>query len=145
MAMIRDIFKRKRDEKEATIPSKAAKDVPEGLMTKCPNCKHITLTKELENLGKVCPKCDHHFKMTAHERIVHLMDDSSFESVDDHLKSGNPLNFPGRQPSCGYRRWQIQCAGGNNRSSAHLGMANKPEKPCKNRYISHPGEPFDQG
>lgn len=95
MAMIRDIFKRNRDEKQATIPSKAAKDVPEGLMTKCPNCKHITLTKELEHLGKVCPKCDHHFKMTAHERIVHLMDDSSFESVDDHLKSENPLNFPG--------------------------------------------------
>ncbi|MFC4714510.1 acetyl-CoA carboxylase, carboxyltransferase subunit beta [Planococcus dechangensis] len=95
MAMIRDIFKRNRDEKQATIPSKAAKDVPEGLMTKCPNCKHITLTKELEQLGKVCPKCDHHFKMTAHERIVHLMDDSSFESVDDHLTSENPLNFPG--------------------------------------------------
>jgi len=95
MAMIRDIFKKKRDEKEATIPSKAAKDVPEGLMTKCPNCKHITLTKELENLGKVCPKCDHHFKMTARERIIHLLDDSNFDSVDDHLKSENPLNFPG--------------------------------------------------
>ncbi|WP_142829308.1 acetyl-CoA carboxylase, carboxyltransferase subunit beta [Planococcus soli] len=95
MAIIRDIFKRNKDSKEATMPSKAAKDVPEGLMTKCPNCKEITLTKDLEKNNKVCPKCDHHFKMTAHERINGLLDAGSFESMDDHLKSENPLGFPG--------------------------------------------------
>lgn len=95
MAIIRDIFKRNKDSKEATMPSKSAKDVPEGLMTKCPNCKEITLTKDLEKNNKVCPKCDHHFKMTAHERINGLLDAGSFESMDDHLKSENPLGFPG--------------------------------------------------
>ncbi|MGH2319460.1 acetyl-CoA carboxylase, carboxyltransferase subunit beta [Planococcus sp. 4-30] len=95
MAMIRDIFKRNKDSKEATIPSKSAKDVPEGLMTKCPSCKEITLTKELKKNNKVCPKCDHHFKMTAYERIDSLLDEGSFESMDDHLKSENPLGFPG--------------------------------------------------
>ena len=95
MAMIRDIFKRNKDSKEATIPSKSAKDVPEGLMTKCPECKEITLTKDLTKNNKVCPKCDHHFKMTAYERIDSLLDAGSFESMDDHLKSENPLGFPG--------------------------------------------------
>lgn len=95
MAMIRDIFKRNKDGKEATIPSKSAKDVPEGLMTKCPECKEITLTKDLKKNNKVCPKCDHHFKMTAYERIDSLLDVGSFESMDDHLKSENPLGFPG--------------------------------------------------
>lgn len=95
MAIIRDIFKRNKDGKEATIPSKSAKDVPEGLMTKCPNCKEITLTKDLEKNNKVCPKCDHHFKMTAYERINGLLDAESFKSMDDHLKSENPLGFPG--------------------------------------------------
>lgn len=95
MAMIRDIFKRNKDSKEATIPSKSAKDVPEGLMTKCPECKEITLTKDLKKNNKVCPKCDHHFKMTAYERIDSLLDVGSFESMDDHLKSENPLGFPG--------------------------------------------------
>ena len=95
MAMIRDIFKRNKDSKEATIPSKSAKDVPEGLMTKCPSCKEITLTKDLNKNNKVCPKCDHHFKMTAYERIDGLLDPGSFESMDDHLKSENPLGFPG--------------------------------------------------
>lgn len=95
MAMIRDIFKRNKDSKETTMPSQSAKDVPEGLMTKCPSCKEITLTKDLKKNNKVCPKCDHHFKMTAYERIDSLLDPESFQSMDDHLKSENPLGFPG--------------------------------------------------
>ena len=95
MAIIREMFKRNKDDKEATIPSKKSKDVPEGLMTKCPECKEITLTKDLTKLLKVCPKCDHHFKMTAYERIDSLLDEGSFHSMDDHLKSENPLGFPG--------------------------------------------------
>lgn len=95
MTMIRDIFKRNRERNDPTIPSKEAKDVPEGLMYKCPECKNIVLTKEMAKLQKVCPKCDHHCKMTAHERVESLMDEGSFESFDDHLKSSNPLGFPG--------------------------------------------------
>lgn len=95
MAIIREIFKRNKETQEATIPSKKSKDVPEGLMTKCPECKEITLTKELTKLLKVCPKCDHHFKMTAYERINCLLDEGSFHSMDDHLTSENPLGFPG--------------------------------------------------
>ncbi|WP_203333211.1 acetyl-CoA carboxylase, carboxyltransferase subunit beta [Planococcus beigongshangi] len=95
MTIIRDIFKRNRERNDPTIPSKEAKDVPEGLMCKCPECKTIVLTKEMAKLQKVCPKCDHHCKMTAHERVDSLMDEGSFESIDDHLKSSNPLGFPG--------------------------------------------------
>ena len=95
MAIIREMFKRNKEDREATIPSKKSKDVPEGLMTKCPECKEITLTKDLTKLLKVCPKCDHHFKMTAYERIDSLLDEGSFHSMDDHLKSENPLGFPG--------------------------------------------------
>ena len=62
-------------------------------MTKCPECRHIQLTKELEN-HKVCSKCSHHFKMTAQERVEYFLDEGSFESMDDHLQTSNPLNFP---------------------------------------------------
>ncbi|PSL35239.1 acetyl-CoA carboxylase carboxyl transferase subunit beta [Planomicrobium soli] len=93
--MIRDIFKRNKDKKEATIPTKSAKDMPGGLMTKCPECKHISLTKDLQADHKVCSKCDYHFKLTAHERVASLLDENSFVSMDDHLKSENPLGFPG--------------------------------------------------
>ena len=62
-------------------------------MTKCPECKKIILTKELIKRNKVCPNCDFHFKMTAHERIECLFDEDTFASIDDHLKTENPLNF----------------------------------------------------
>jgi acetyl-CoA carboxylase carboxyl transferase subunit beta len=94
--MIREIFSRNRKNKYATIPTNASKtDVPEGLMTKCPECKHIGLTKDLIKNKKVCPACDHHYKMTAYERVSIFMDEGTFESMDDHLSTVNPLNFPG--------------------------------------------------
>ncbi|WP_252502633.1 acetyl-CoA carboxylase, carboxyltransferase subunit beta [Sporosarcina sp. Marseille-Q4943] len=91
--MIREFFTKKKQ--AITIPSADAKnDVPEGLMTKCPECKQIILTKDLMKNAKVCPKCDHHFKMTAWERIDCLFDEDTFKSMDDHLVSENPLKFP---------------------------------------------------
>lgn len=93
--MIRDIFKKNRKQKEAKIPSNHAKnDVPEGIMTKCPECKNIMLTKDLMNMLKVCPSCDHHMRMTASERIASLIDEGTFTSMDDHLLTENPLEFP---------------------------------------------------
>ncbi|MFC5604418.1 acetyl-CoA carboxylase, carboxyltransferase subunit beta [Sporosarcina koreensis] len=91
--MIREFFTKKKQ--AITIPSADAKnDVPEGIMTKCPDCKQIILTKDLMKTAKVCPKCDHHFKMTAWERVECLFDEDTFKSMDDHLKSENPLKFP---------------------------------------------------
>ncbi|MCG7346032.1 acetyl-CoA carboxylase, carboxyltransferase subunit beta [Sporosarcina sp. ACRSL] len=91
--MIREFFTKKKQ--AITIPSADAKnDVPEGIMTKCPECKQIILTKDLMKTAKVCPKCDHHFKMTAWERVECLFDEDTFTSMDDHLKSENPLKFP---------------------------------------------------
>ncbi|WP_432358134.1 acetyl-CoA carboxylase, carboxyltransferase subunit beta [Sporosarcina sp. UB5] len=91
--MIREFFTKKKQ--AITIPSADAKnDVPEGIMTKCPDCKQIILTKDLMKTAKVCPKCDHHFKMTAWERVECLFDENTFVSMDDHLKTENPLNFP---------------------------------------------------
>ena len=93
--MIRDIFKRNRKQKETKIPTDQAKNgVPEGLMTKCPECKHIMLTKELKQALKVCPSCGHHMRMTANERVAMLFDTDTFKSLDDHLQTENPLAFP---------------------------------------------------
>lgn len=92
---IRELFKKKNKEEHLTMPSaKGKNDVPEGIMTKCPECKHVMLTKDLMKNGKVCPSCQHHYKMTAQERVEHLLDPDSFISMDDHLKTENPLNFP---------------------------------------------------
>lgn len=92
---IRDIFRKNQKKKYATIPTEKAKnDVPEGIMMKCPECRKNVFTKDLMKNLKVCPTCDHHMKMTAWERVEIFLDENSFVSMDDHLETVNPLNFP---------------------------------------------------
>ncbi len=92
--MIRKLF-RKPKQDAVTIPSKeATSDVPAGIMSKCPTCKHIILTKELEKQLKVCPKCHYHFRLTAYERLDQLVDRHSFEELFETLNTENPLHFP---------------------------------------------------
>ena len=67
--------------------------LPGGLWTKCPKCDAITYTKELERNLNVCPKCEHHFRMTADARIRLIVDRQSFEELDADLRSDDPLNF----------------------------------------------------
>ncbi len=91
--MLKDLFVKKK--KYAAIPSEHAKqDVPEGIMTKCPNCKKIMYTKELSKSLMVCMNCDHHFPMSAYERIEGLLDEGTFIEYDKNMISENPLNFP---------------------------------------------------
>lgn len=69
------------------------RSIPEGLWTKCPQCKDLFYKKEMEEKGKVCPKCGFHFQMTARERIELLIDEGSFEETAQDLYSGDPLHF----------------------------------------------------
>ena len=92
--MLRDIL-HKGKKKYATIPLESQKaEVPEGIMTKCPNCKKIMFTKELEKNLKVCLHCSYHFQMGAKERLKSLLDENSFVELNENLISENPLNFP---------------------------------------------------
>lgn len=92
--MLKDFFAKKK--KYATIPSEKMKqDVPEGLMTKCTDCKTIMYTKEFKKNLMVCPRCGHHLTMTSIERIESLLDEGSFQEFDADMISTNPLDFPG--------------------------------------------------
>ncbi|MCD8508666.1 MAG: acetyl-CoA carboxylase, carboxyltransferase subunit beta [Bacillus sp. (in: Bacteria)] len=91
--MLRDLFSKKK--KYATIPSEEAKqEVPEGLMTKCPKCKTIMYTKELRKIKMVCEGCQHHFSLSAYERIHLTVDDGTFEEFDKDMIATDPLDFP---------------------------------------------------
>ena len=92
--MLKDFFHKKR--KYATIPSGQSKrDIPEGLMNKCPKCGTIQFSKELEKNLKVCASCGYHFKLNAYERIQMTLDDGRLFEYDADLISENPLEFPG--------------------------------------------------
>jgi acetyl-CoA carboxylase carboxyl transferase subunit beta len=74
--------------------SKWFESVPEGMWVKCPKCGEILYQKDWLSALKVCKKCGHHFRMTALERVEHLLDPGSFEEVDGKVVSSDPLNFP---------------------------------------------------
>lgn len=67
--------------------------IPEGLWVKCDGCKEIVYKKEIDRNLKVCPKCNHHFRISAQERLKLLVDKGSFIELDEDLISGDPLNF----------------------------------------------------
>ena len=73
------------------------KEIPEGLWTKCPNakCEAMVFDKELDENLKVCPKCGHHFAITARERIHSLVETCSFEEMDADMTSVDVLQFTG--------------------------------------------------
>ncbi len=94
---IKNMFTKQKPKKikYATIPSEAAKqDVPEGIMQKCPKCKKIMYTRELQKNLHVCFGCGYHYPMRAHERIKSLLDEGSFRELDAGLSTANPLQFP---------------------------------------------------
>src|ERR687887_2874071 len=68
--------------------------IPDGLWTKCPKCQELLFTRELEKNLKVCKKCNHHFRLTAPERIALLLDEESFVERDANLRTIDPLQFP---------------------------------------------------
>ncbi len=85
----------KKKKRYATIPSeRAKKEVPEGLMTKCPSCRTIMYTKDLKKNLSVCRTCGHHHRMGAWERIESLTDEGTFKEMDADVVGGNPLGFP---------------------------------------------------
>src|SRR3954469_18257957 len=70
--------------------------VPEGLWIRCPQCKAPIFRKEAERRFNVCPECEHHFYLPAHQRIRQLLDEESFEEWFTDLRPRDPLGFNDR-------------------------------------------------
>lgn len=67
--------------------------MPEGLWVKCDACKEIVYKQELEKNLNVCPKCDFHFRISAHQRLEQLADPDTFVEFDQGISSLDPLGF----------------------------------------------------
>ena len=77
-------------EKQQNVPF-----VPEEMWVKCPKCNAMLLTTDMEENLHVCTHCDHHFRMSAKQRIELLADKDSFDEQDAGLTGRNLLDFPG--------------------------------------------------
>lgn len=67
--------------------------VPEGLWKKCAKCGAFLYRPELEKLLHVCPKCDHHMRVTARERISIFLDEGRQEEISSTLEPEDRLKF----------------------------------------------------
>jgi acetyl-CoA carboxylase carboxyl transferase subunit beta len=72
--------------------------VPEGLWVKCPGCAQIIYHKDLAANMSVCPKCAHHVRIGAGERLRLLFDDARWVEHDRGLVSTDPLGFTDTKP-----------------------------------------------
>lgn len=81
------------------IPGKSSKkdgprhSVPEGLWTKCSACNAVLYRSELEKNLEVCPKCDHHMRITGRKRIDSLLDTDSSEEIGAAVAPVDLLKF----------------------------------------------------
>ncbi|SMP70407.1 acetyl-CoA carboxylase carboxyl transferase subunit beta [Neorhodopirellula lusitana] len=72
--------------------------VPEGLWLKCDGCGESLYRKEVQQQLNVCPKCNHHFYVSAWERVAQVLDEGTFEPMNEHLRPTDPLEFKDRRP-----------------------------------------------
>ena len=89
-------FKKTRKPMAAPAKEKPSR-VPEGLWVKCPGCSQVIYNKDLAANLSVCPKCAHHFRVNAAERLRMLFDDAWTE-YDRDLVSTDPLLFTDTKP-----------------------------------------------
>ncbi|MGH9438440.1 MAG: acetyl-CoA carboxylase, carboxyltransferase subunit beta [Terriglobia bacterium] len=80
-------------EKRPLKAAKVKRVQTEGLWTKCAECKQTLWKKDLETNLFCCPKCNHHFRMSARARLAMLFDEGQYAEYDEDLRSTDPLNF----------------------------------------------------
>src|SRR4029453_15518807 len=90
-------FKKTRKPIASSTAEKPSR-VPEGLWVKCPGCSQLIYNKDLEASLNVCPKCSHHFRISASERLKGLFDDGRYAEHFLNLVSNDPLKFTDTKP-----------------------------------------------
>ena len=68
------------------------KSTEKDLWIKCTNCHEMLFVAEYEDNGKVCPRCEHHGRIGADERLAMLLDDG-FELLPQPQVTEDPLKF----------------------------------------------------
>ncbi|HEY4645595.1 MAG TPA: acetyl-CoA carboxylase, carboxyltransferase subunit beta [Steroidobacteraceae bacterium] len=96
------------------------RSVPEGLWMKCPACDAVLYRAELERNIHVCPKCGHHMRVGARERLLKFLDPGSASELASGLEPDDPLKF---RDSKRYRDRLLQAQKATGEKDALIVMA----------------------
>ena len=80
------------------ITEPQAREMPDGLWTKCPECSTVIYRKELEEHAYSCPSCGHHFRIGSAKYIGLLFDEGTWKETDSGVRSADPLDFVDTRP-----------------------------------------------
>jgi len=83
----------KRNKEGITTSTKEKKETPEGLWSKCSNCKTLFTAEDIARNNYVCDRCSHHERIDAEKYFDIIFDGKSYTELDAELTSGDPLNF----------------------------------------------------
>lgn len=81
------------NEVPGTPPAPRKEGIPEGLWMRCPECEEMLFRKVVEEALHVCPSCQHHFRISARQRIDQLVDPGSFEEMFTDVVPADPIGF----------------------------------------------------
>ncbi|HAT16288.1 MAG TPA: acetyl-CoA carboxylase carboxyl transferase subunit beta [Gemmatimonadetes bacterium] len=99
------------------LKSDDRRDLPPDVFDKCEGCGEILYAEKLAQNFQVCPSCGHHFRLPAERYVEILLDEGSFEEIDEGLHSEDPLRFQDLKP---YRARLTVAEGKIGRRSAIL-------------------------
>ncbi len=82
------------------IPSRIRTDsgqkkrgVPEGVWTQCPACQAVLYRAELQRNYEVCPKCEHHIRLSGRRRLGYFFDANTMEEIGAYIEPEDRLKF----------------------------------------------------
>ncbi|MBD2438204.1 acetyl-CoA carboxylase, carboxyltransferase subunit beta [Nostoc sp. FACHB-110] len=82
----------------STNQERQEREIADGLWHKCSKCGVLTYTKDLRANQMVCVECGHHNRVDSDERIRQLIDNNTWQPIDEHLRPTDPLQFRDRKP-----------------------------------------------
>ncbi|HEV2830586.1 MAG TPA: acetyl-CoA carboxylase, carboxyltransferase subunit beta, partial [Hanamia sp.] len=77
---------------------KDKKEAPDGLWTKCPQCRYTCTVTELRENLFVCPKCEYHHRIGSAEYFEIIFDSNSYHELFANIKSIDYLEFVDLKP-----------------------------------------------
>lgn len=83
-----------RKEKKPRQPRQQRLEIPTDAWEKCEACGHTDIRENFARSHNVCPSCDYHRRIRAHDYVALLLDEGSIDEKDVDLSSVDPLGFP---------------------------------------------------
>jgi acetyl-CoA carboxylase carboxyl transferase subunit beta len=83
-----------RKDKKPRPPRAKRLEIPPDAWEKCEACDHTDIREKFVRNHNVCPSCDYHRRIRAHEYVALLLDEGSIDEKDVELASVDPLGFP---------------------------------------------------